>query len=396
MSARFWLARLVVIGVVLAAVGCAPAAETGARAGDGCIAEFDPGADYFPDKSTVTDAEKFSLSYHNSYQVLTVEQPYPNGEPESYVLVRCGAPAPELAGELAGAQQITVPVDSLYSASTTHLGMITELDRAEVVTGVANGSDVVSPQIRERIDAGKVVDYAPSQQINSEAVVAAGPGVLVTQGTDDPSYPRLRGAGIGVVADAEWLESTPLGRAEWIKVFAALTGTEKKAGAVYHHLRDDYNKVAAKAASARPADVLPGAMYQGSWAMPAGGDYAGRLLVDAGGSYPWARDRRTGGLQLNFESVYAKAGRAPLWLTSSDWKTLDDVLADDTRYGQLAAVRHGQVWSATAAIGATGGNDYWERGVARPDLVLADLVAILHPVLEPDHRFEFYRRVAGR
>ncbi|WP_371685524.1 ABC transporter substrate-binding protein [Mycobacterium sp. MFM001] len=356
-----WAALAAAIALALIPCACASLADTG-RPRPGCIADFDPDADYFPDKSTVTDAVNFTISYHRSYQVLTVRQPYPNASAESYVLVRCGAPAPHLTGDLARAQQVTVPVTGLYSASTTHLGMLAELDRTDVVVGHARGA-----------------------QVDVEAVVAADPDVLVTAGIDDPGYARLRDAGVDVLADAEWLEATPLGRAEWVKVFAALTGTEKNAGELYAKLRGDYGKVTQNARGARPLEVLAGTMHQGAWSMPAGGGYAGRLIVDAGGSYPWAGDTSTGSLQLNFESVFAKAGHAPRWLVTTDWKTLDDALAADIRYGRLTAVRDGQVWSA--------GNDYWERGVARPDLVLADLVAILHPELAPDHRFAFYRKL---
>jgi iron complex transport system substrate-binding protein len=393
MSRLAWAALFVATSLVLPMAACSAHSGSSAAPDPDCLTDFSPYVDYFPDKSTVTDATNFSISYHNSYQILTVEQPYPNGSPEAYVLVRCGAPAPQLTGDLAHAQQIEVPVKSLYSASTTHLGMIAELGRAGVVVGVAAAANVVSPQIRKRVTAGKIVEYAPGQQINMETVIAGHPDVLVTQGIDDPSYSTLRDAGIDVVADAEWLEATPLGRAEWVKVFAALTGTENKAAVVYDQLRDDYQGLVRKAAKVQPVEVLPGTLDQGTWSAPAGGDYAGRLIVDAGGSYPWADDPRTGSLQLNFESVYAKAGQYLRWLVTSDWKTLDDALAADSRYGELAALRDGQVWSAAKAIGPGGGNDYWERGVARPDLLLADLVAILHPDLAHDHQFEFYRQV---
>ncbi|WP_292975105.1 ABC transporter substrate-binding protein [Mycobacterium sp.] len=373
----------------MAAAACGTSPEHSALPNRDCITQYRPGVDYFPDKSTVLDATNFSLAYHDSYQVLTVKEPYPHGHPESYVLVRCGAPMPEMTGDLVGAQRITTPVVSMYSASITQLGMISELGRTDMVTGVAATADVVNPELRQRISSGKTVGYAPGNQIDTESVVAAHPDVLVTAGIDQPSYPKLRDGGVPVLADAEWLEATPLGRAEWIKVLAALTGTEKKAGQVYSRLRDDYAAVARRSAGARPVEVLPGGMYQGVWFMPSGGDYAGRLIVDAGGSYPWSGDAGSGSLQLNFESVYAKAGQAPLWLVADDWKTTGDALAADSRYGELAAVRSGQVWSATKA-----GNDYWERGPARPDLVLGDLVAILHPDLEPRHEFSFYRKLA--
>ncbi|WP_207547253.1 ABC transporter substrate-binding protein [Mycobacterium talmoniae] len=392
--------RLVALAVAtvlaLSLGGCSvPPDHAAATERRDCITDFRPDTDYFPDKSTITEATNFTLSYHRSYQVLTVNQPYPHGHPESYVLVRCGAPAPQLTGELADAPRVSVPVDSLYSASTTHLGMLAELHQTDVITGVATTAAVVDPQVRHRIDDGHIVAYAPGQQVNVEAVIAGRPAVLITGGLDDPSYPKLRDAGIGVIADAEWLEATPLGRAEWIKVMAALTGTEQAATRIYDRVRADYRAVAAEAAAAPPVDVLLGSMYQGSWSMPAGGDYAGRLVLDAGGRYPWAAEPGTGSLQLNFESVYARAGHAPLWLVTTDWASTAQVLAADPRYGELAAVRDGHIWAAAKAIGAGGGNDYWERGPARPDLVLADLTAILHPDRHADHHFVFYRQVAA-
>lgn len=72
---------------------------------------------------------------------------------------------------------------------------------------------------------------------------------------------------------------------------------------------------------------------------------------------------------------------------------MSDAASQDSRYGELAAVRDGQVWSATKAVDQNGRNTYWERGTARPDLLLGDLVAILHPELAPGHDFAFYRQV---
>lgn len=359
----------------------------------GCITDFDPRVDYFPDKSTLSEATNFRLEYHRSYQILTVQRPYLGGAPVSYVLVRCGAPAPELTGELADAQQVTVPVRNLYSGSTTHLAMITELGQADVVTGVASPPAVADPQIRSRIAAGAITGYASGGQVNTETVLQAGPDVLVTQGTEDPGYPKLREAGIPVVADAEWLEPTPLGRAEWIKMFAALTGTERQAEQAYRRIRDDYHALSTRVAAATPVDVLVGTLYSGNWSMPTGGSYAGRLVADARGTYPWLNEIGAQSRQLNFESVYAQAGNAPLWLVTEDWKNLGDALSQDSRYGELTAVRDGQVWSATKAVDRDGRNSYWERGAARPDLLLGDLVAILHPELAPDHDFAFYREV---
>ncbi|MEU2490157.1 ABC transporter substrate-binding protein [Streptomyces sp. NPDC007883] len=366
-------------------------------AGEGCIKDFDPAKDYFPVKSTVKHAGNFTLRYEKSYQVLTVKEPFPKGKPESYVLVKCGAPKPELSGELASAQQVTVPVKSLYSASTTHLPLLTETGTLDVLTGVANTTAISSAEVIERVKAGKVTEYAKDQTLNAETVIGARPDVLMTQGTDDPQYPKLRQAGIAVVANAEWLEASPLGRAEWVKAMAALTGAEKRAGEVFDTIESDYRKVAEKGAqtakAGKPVEVLPGTMYQGTWYMPAGGSYAARLIKDAGGTYPWAGAAGTGNVQLNFEAVYAKGGQAPVWIADQQWKSTADTVKADGRYRQLKAVSDGAVWTNTKALGPGGGNDYFERGVLRPDLVLADLFALMHPDQAKGHAFTFYQPV---
>ncbi|MCB5906190.1 ABC transporter substrate-binding protein [Streptomyces pinistramenti] len=392
-SSRPLAAGLLAGALVLTA--CGGPDKPGAEAGrEGCIRHFSPDKDYFPVKSKVTHAANFSLRYEKSYQILTVRQPYPQAAPESYVLVKCGAPAPHLTGELAKAQHLTVPVRSLYSASTTQLPLLTETGSAGVLTGVADGTQVVSPDIRRKVDAGRISQYARGGTITTEKVIGAHPDVLVAAGFDDPQYPKLRRAGIPVVSDAEWLESTPLGRAEWIKAMAALTGTERRAGQVFDGVVAGYTKAARAAAGpGKPVKVLSGSMYQGTWFMAAGGSYVGRLIRDAGGTYPWARRTGTGSLQLGFETVYAKGGDARIWLTDQKWRTTADAGAANPRYAHLAAVTDGEVWTNTKALGPGGGNDFYQRGVLHPDLVLADLTAILHPDRLPGHRFTFYRKV---
>lgn len=374
-------------------VACTSTTDTAVGDDRDCITGFDPGTDYFPDKLEIEEAQNFRLSYHDSYQVLTVDEPFPGGAPESYVLVKCGAPAPDLDGDLAEAVQVSVPVQSAFSSSTTHLPFFAGLDRIETVTGVADGGQVTDAQVRARVAEGAVVEYATGGSIEQETVVLADPDVLITGGMEEAGTAGLRRAGIPVVANAEWLEPTPLGRAEWIKMIAALTGTEARADEVFAAIKDDYTAVAEQAADLEPTEVLPGTMYEGTWFMPAGGSYVGTLITDAGGTYPWADDPSTGSRELNFETVYARAGHIPLWLVVDGWTSVDDALADEPKYGELAAVRGGRVWNANRALGPGGGNDYWERGVARPDLILADLVAILHPEKADGHRFVFYREL---
>lgn len=375
-------------------VGCSrPAEDRRPRSGPGCIADYQPGRDYFPAKSRIEHATNFSIRYEKTYQVLTVREPYPGGRPESYVLVRCGAPEPKLTGELAGAHRIQTPVRSVFAGSTTNLPLLVDLGQLDVLTGVAEAGRVSTPQVRDRIEAGRVTEFAPAGAVDVEQVIAADPDVLMSGGTEEPSYRTLRRAGIPVIPTAEWREDSPLGRAEWIKVMAALTGTERRAAAIFGRIEAAYGRIAARAADADDrTKVLAGDMFQGQWYVPAGDSYRTELVRDAGGTHPWADAAGRGVLTVSFEEVLVEAGDADVWITGVPWRTLAEGRRADPRYAELGAFGDGAVWSNTPPEPGAG-VEYWERGVTRPDLVLADYMAMLHPELMPDHRLTFFRRI---
>jgi iron complex transport system substrate-binding protein len=374
------------------AAGSTPAG-TPAAGSSACITDFDPGTDYFPVKQRLQYAKNFSIAYHKSYQVITVSQPEVGGKPEQYVLVRCGAPKPKLTGALATAPQLTTPVKSIFSASTTHLPSLEALGKLDLVTGVASKSLISSAAARRRVADEKVVEFAPAGTADGEKIVAAHPDVLITAGQDDPAYGAVRQAGIPVLADAEFLEPTPLGEAEWIKYFAALTGTEQKAAQVFGKIADDYHSAVTAAAAAKPTTVLLNQPYQGVWTMPTGQTPMGRLITDAGGSWPWQHDDSTSSRNTDLENVFAKSGDARIWITSTNWKTKKEALGEEPRFADLTAYKSGQIWAPSRQVNAAGGNNLYELGVLRPDLVVGDLIAILHPDLQPDHDFTFYQQL---
>ncbi len=361
---------------------------------DGCITDFDDSVDYFGVKQTLELATNFTLAYHRSYQVLTVRQPVVGGKPARYVLVRCGAPTPKLTGDLAGSTVVTTPVRSLFSASTTHLPSLEALGRLDVLTGVATKAFVSSPAAQERAASADVTEFAPAGTTDAEKVIAAKPDLLVTAGYDDPAYAILREAGVAVLADAEFLEADPLGRAEWVKYFAALTGTEQQAAHTFTTIRDAYRAVVASAAGAPAVDTVLSQPYQGVWSVPAGGSYAGRLLRDAQGTWPWVTTTTTGSVDTDLETVFARSGKAPTWVSSANWTTKAEALAEEPRFAQFAAFSTGNVWAPSLQVTPAGGNNYFELGVLRPDLTLGDLVAILHPDLAPGHTFTFYQQLS--
>lgn len=363
----------------------------------GCVEDVDAGEDLFPDRFEIRHADNLSLAYHDTYKVLTVGEPSPDVEPQRYVLVQCGTETPPLEGDLAGATTVEIPVRSLYSQSTSHLGFVDELGVADVVTGVANADVVVTPGVRERIDARDVTTFAEDYEVNTELVIAGDPDVFVTGGTEDPAHQVLTDAGVPVVANAEWLETSPLGWAEWIAFFAALTNTEAAATDLYAGIETRYEQAAALTAGVtdRPT-VITGGLFEGDWYARGGAGIVPQFVADAGGAYVYADDTTTGSLILDIEQVLADAHDSEMWLGPLGFATRAEAEDADSRYAQFAAWDAGGVWNTTRQADDAGGNAYFDQGPVEIDRILLDLVKILHPDLAPDHDLEFYERVPPR
>jgi iron complex transport system substrate-binding protein len=402
-AARFGVTR-VCAGLLLLFCGLVTAAQNPVRRDAnvtaGCIDRFDPAADYFPDKAAIEDAANFSVEYRRSYKVVTIKEAYAGGPAERYVLAQCGTPPPPLSGELSGAQLVTVPLSSLFVFSTTHLSLLADLERVDVLTGVAQRDVVMDPLAEARIKAGKVVEFAKvGLVIDVERVVAARPSMLMAGGTSSATLSVIRNAGVPVVANTEWLESTALGRAEWLKYMALFLNEERKAQRLYGQMKDRYRSLSARATAGPDAErplVMTGFSARGMFTIAGGRSYVAALIKDAGGRYAWADNTSVGSASIDLEAQVQRAANADVWINGGGWKNLAAMLEDEPRYAAFNAYRHRQVWVYERRETPTGGNDYWSRSVTHPDLVLADLVKILQPKLMPDHAFEWYMPVRER
>lgn len=405
--------RLAVAGLCAAAAltlsACAGSAPDDASPGStgaagttgqqsGCITDFDPDTDYFADKAELTHAENLTIEYHRSYKVLTVKEPAPGQPPAHYVLVQCGAPEPQLEGELAGATRVSIPVQRVAANSTTQVMAYELLDHVDALVGVGLAELLSDGPAKQAVADGRITAFnSEGMGVNVEQVSATKPDLFVASATSDPTIGKVAELGIPVVAQAEWSENTLLGRAEWIDFVAALLNEEKKADEVFGKVVNDYEAVKAKVAdpASRPT-VLLGSMTSGVFHASDVRGYPSAAVRDAGGQYVFTDPKDTPVAGTDLEVVLTKARDAQFWLNAAH-TTHDGGIAtlvkDDPRLAHLAAVKNGNVWAFTKKVNAAGGNDYWQLGVYRPDLVLGDLAAILHPDLMPSHEFTFYEKL---
>jgi iron complex transport system substrate-binding protein len=398
-----WHARATVTTVAcVALISAQPGAgrTVASNATRGCVERFDASSDYFPDKVSIEDAANFAVEYHASYKVVTLREAYAGGPLERYVLVQCGTPAPALTGPLSGAQVVSVPIRSIFASSPTHVPLLVDLGRVDVLTGVSDPAVVDSRKVQARLDAGMVVGFARAGLvIDVERVVASKPDLFMAGGTSNLALPVIRSAGIPVVANTEWLERTALGRAEWLKYMAVFLNEERRAQSLYGALTHRYRASSARATavpeSMRPL-VMTGRSTRGTFIIAGGRSYVAALIRDAGGRYVWSDNAATGTASVDLEAQIRRAASADIWIHGGGWRNLPAMLEEEPRYAGFKAYQRGQVWVYERRLTQTGANDYWSRGVTRPDIVLSDLVKIFHPSLVPSHAFEWYMPVPSR
>ncbi len=339
-------------------------------------------------------AERFFVTVHQGYTTVSVA-PFASdpGRRFEYHLVPADAAVPPGLVK-AGGRIVRIPVSSCVTMSTTYLSFLDFLGMTDSIVGHDSLKAVWSPAVRGRIATGKIREVGSGSRTNTELLLLMEPDVVFTYAVGLPEWdaePILARAGLPVVLTAESLEQDPLGRAEWIKFFALFFGkaAETEAARIFGEIEAEYLRLKGLAASEqeRPT-VLLNNPWQGTWYLPGGGGYLARLIADAGGDYLWKDTEGTGSFPVSLETVIAKGGNAEFWLNVT-WGTLGQARAQEPRCVLFDAFLKGRVYHQNGAVTPEGGNGLYELGAARPDLVLSDYIAILHPDLLPGHRFTF-------
>lgn len=348
-------------------------------------------------KTELRYATAFQVEYRHNYKVVTVLKPWRNaGTTFTYILVQRGTPMPTDLPTADNTQIIEIPVRSVASLAATHLPYLDEIDELDSLVAIGNAPYVSTPGVIDRLQSRKIKTVGNGPDVNVESLLDLNPDMITTLALGSSSkddYQQLMHKGFKVVIFSDFMEESPLGRAEWVKFIALFFNKEEQAEKCFSGVEQRYNEMKALAAgvSKRPT-VLLGYEINGKWNMPGGKSYQATYVKDAGGDYLWADDQTSGRIPLSFEAVLDKGIGADFWFDQSvSWKTAQDVLAADARYQEFNAFRLGQAYNNNARLNSNNGNEYNGSGLANPDLILADLISILHPELLPDHPLIYYR-----
>lgn len=346
----------------------------------------------FNEKVEVEFAKGFAIENYDGYKKVSIINPdNENDTLAKYILHPIGTKID--SAKISNAVDIQVPIKTVACMSTSIIGMMPILGLNEKITGVGNTQYVYNTDIRNRIDSGYVKNIADGMNKNYEQIIMLSPDVLVLDNSSSDAKDKdLTAAGINIVYMNNWKEANILGRAEWLKLMAVLFCKNKEAKKAFTDIVDRYNEVKKEIAQQQDTvKIIWGQDYQGTWYVPGEYTYVTQLLNDAGCKFEYEKGAKSS-TPYPLELVFSRHKNDLLWFCQAppNTKTLADLIATNEKYKYFDAVNKGKVYSDRKRIGAAGGNDIWESGVYRPDLLLKDIAKMSHPQLFKDYELTYW------
>ncbi len=343
--------------------------------------------------SNVKYTEGFKIKCFNNHNILEIKKPWQNADKTYRYLLYSGVLPTNKASDSFDAI-IKTPIEKIVVTSTTHIPALELLNVEESLIGFPETNYISSKIIRKRIDDGLVSDLGKNEGISPEVLLELNPNIVIGFGIDgtNKTLENINKAGIPVVYNGDWMETSPLAKAEWIKFFGVLFNKEKMAASIFKQIEENYleAKELAKKAKTKPT-VLSGAMHKDIWYLPKGNSTEAQFLEDANVDYLWNNTKGSGSLALSFESVFELAKNADLWFNPSNFASYESLKKSNLHYTEFSAFTNKNIYTITNTKGETGGVLYYELGTTRPDLVLKDIIKISHPDLLKDYQPYFFK-----
>ncbi|WP_158837663.1 ABC transporter substrate-binding protein [Polaribacter sp. L3A8] len=339
-------------------------------------------------KSTIKYAKGFDIITIGNQKKLIIKKPYQNAKNGFTYLLGDKTDISK--------NELKIPVNNIVVTSTTHISMLEQIGAENYLVGFPQTNFISSEKTRKRIADGHVIELGSEQTMNTERLLELAPELVIGFGLNgnNKTYKTIARNGIPVVYNGDWLEETPLGRAEWVKFFGILFNKEKEADSVFKAIETDYlavKKIALKAK--KIPTIISGSLFKDIWYMPAGKSFIATYFRDANTNYLWKDSEGNGSLPLSVESVLDKAQDANFWVGCGLYENKEDMLKSNQYYNSFTAFKESNIYTYATKKGATGGLIYFETSPTRPDLLLKDIIKITHPDLLPKYNLTFFEKM---
>ena len=287
-----------------------------------------------------------------------------------------------------GLTVVKIPVQSVISFSSTQWSVFIELNEIDRVKGILEGRNIHSPKMKELLADGVVQDVGTESAKNMELMIQMHPDIILYSPYFDGNQDPLKVTGAVLFPFADYLESTPLGRAEWIRVVGLLTGSRDRADVWFDDIEQRYNELKDWCADVqeRPT-VFSDLAFNGQWYVAGGKSYIAQLFEDAGADYIWKDDPSTASFPLDSETILAKAQHADFWRvanSSSLPMTYETLKRENSVYSLFDAYKNHRI--VVCDIQETG---YFETSQIEPERLLGDFIYLFHPEVMAEHQLDY-------
>ncbi|MGM9802493.1 MAG: ABC transporter substrate-binding protein [Candidatus Limisoma sp.] len=339
--------------------------------------------------ATMDYAKGLTIAHCDGYTRVDVADPWNAGQTlQTYLLVPRDSVVPD---NLPRGVVVRTPLHRALVYSDVHARAIRDLGEISAVGSVCDAEYFKTPEIVAGLSSGRVVDCGSTMSPTVERIAGCSPDAVLLSPFQNAGYGALDNLGIPIIALADYMESTPLGRAEWIKFLGLLFDRETAADSIFSSVAERYTTLREQLAQTKQRPkVLTEYVISGVWYVPGGKSYKATLLADAGANYPWSDDNSTGSLSLDFARVLDRAADADYWLvtTIGDELTLDGFLSLYPHNDRFEAFRKRNIYYANTLASTV-----FEETPFHPDLLLQEYGKIFHPEMFPDYQLRYFRRI---
>ena len=343
---------------------------------------------------TPSEASGFSITGKDGSQssLITVSNPWQGADSVAsrLFIARAGDEAPlAFPGQVLDGE-----ADRIAVTSSTHVAMLDALGAADRIVAVSGIDYINNSDVQRRRD--EIADIGYEGNFDYEALLASDPDIVLLYGVNGASSMegKLRELEIPYVYIGDYVEESPLGKAEWMVPIAEIIGEREKGAETYAAIAARYNalkKHVADTAVDAPS-VMLNVPYGDSWFMPSADSYMARLIHDAGADYVYKKQTGNTSMPIDLEEAYTLASQADFWLNTDRMESLSVLAEKCPKFKDTPALRNGYVYNNTHRANPAGGNDFFESAVVNPDILLRDLAAIFHPELSSDS-LVYYRKL---
>lgn len=332
-------------------------------------------------------AQLLKIEHADSFTVCDVMDAWNKGRTlHRYILIPRSAPMPTQCPK---GTVVRTPLERAVAFTSVHGSLLCDLGAMKQLCGVCDYDYIMRPELRQAVTSGKLANMGMSTQPDLEKMIASHADALLVSPFQNASYGGIEKLNIPLIECADYMEATPLGRAEWMRFFGLLFGREATADSLFKIVEKNYTELTAtvQKTTTRPT-LLIDQKQGGAWYVPGGKSYLGSLYKDAGANYCFANNAESGSVSLSFETVFQKAHAADLWLIKSGGPTdltYKQLQQDFAPNAQFKAFQEHHIWYCNSMK-----VPYFEEAPFHPDFLLKDLIKIFHPEILPDYQTRYF------